>query len=342
MPTFTAFAVTDLLIKHFGHLVDVEFTKGMEDRLDQIAEGSDDWLGYLKEFYLGDDGLQQATAVGEKEIKPAEARQVNIEGLGATVRIGRFGPYVEKNGGDVEPLRASLPKDATPADLDAERIEALLRQRAEGPAVVGVHPESGEQIFLLDGQYGPYVQLGQQEEGSKVKPKRASLPKGAKPEDVTLEMAVGLLALPRLLGNHPESGRPVKAGLGRFGPYILHDLGKGEADFRSLKVGDEVLTVDLDRAVALLAEPKALRGRRAAATPLREIGVHPADGKPVQLFDGKYGPYVKHGVLNASLPRGADPKTFALDAAVLLIEEKGKAPKAKRGGARTRGRAAKS
>ena len=198
---------------------------------------------------------------------------MNIEGLGATVRIGRFGPYVEKNGGEAEPLRASLPKDATPADLDAERIEALLRQRAEGPAVVGVHPESGEQIFLLDGQYGPYVQLGQQEEGSKVKPKRASLPKGAKPEDVTLDMAVGLLALPRMLGNHPESGRPVKAGLGRFGPYILHDLGKGEADFRSLKAGDEVLTVNLDRAVALLAEPKALRGRRAAATPIREIGV---------------------------------------------------------------------
>ncbi len=342
VPTFTAFAVTDLLIKHFGHLVDVEFTKGMEDRLDQIAAGDDDWLKYLKEFYLGEDGLQQATAVGEKEIKPAEARQVNIEGLGATVRIGRFGPYVEKNGGEAEPLRASLPKDATPADLDAERIEALLRQRAEGPAVVGVHPESGEQIFLLDGQYGPYVQLGQQEEGSKVKPKRASLPKGAKPEDVTLEMAVGLLALPRLLGNHPESGRPVKAGLGRFGPYILHDLGKGEADFRSLKAGDEVLTVSLDRAVALLAEPKALRGRRAAATPIREIGVHPVDGKPVQLFDGKYGPYVKHGILNASLPRGSDPATFALDAAVLLIEEKGKAPKAKRGGARTRGRAATS
>jgi DNA topoisomerase-1 len=342
VPTFTAFAVTDLLIKHFGHLVDVEFTRGMEDRLDQIAGGSEDWLEYLKEFYLGKEGLQTQTAIGEKEIKPAEARKVNIDGLGATVRIGRFGPYVEKNGTEAEPLRASLPKDATPADIDAAKVDAILRQRAEGPTVVGIHPESGEQIFLMDGQYGPYVQLGQQEEGSKVKPKRASLPKGVKPEDVTLDMAVGLLLLPRLLGNHPESGRPVKAGLGRFGPYILHDLGKGEADFRSLKAGDDVLTVTLDRAVQLLAEPKALRGRRAAATPIREIGAHPKDGKPVQLFDGKYGPYVKHGELNASLPRGTDPATFALDAAVLLLEEKGKAPKAKRGGARTRRRAATS
>ena len=332
VPTFTAFAVTDLLIRHFGHLVDVEFTKGMEDRLDEISEGHRDMLAYLKEFYLGEEGLQQQTANGERDIKPAEARQVAIEGLGATVRIGRFGPYVEREGD--EPLRASLPKDATPADLDPERVEALLRQRAEGPASVGTHPESGDPIYVMDGQYGPYVQLGQQEEGSKVKPKRSSLPKGVKPEDVTLPMAVGLLSLPRLLGEHPESKRPVKAGLGRFGPYILHDLGKGEAEFRSLKAGDDVLTVNLERAVALLAEPKAARrGRGATATPLREIGAHPKDGKPVQLFDGKYGPYVKHGELNASVPKGTDPMTFPLESAVALLADKGKAPKAKRGAA---------
>lgn len=332
VPTFTAFAVTDLLIRHFGHLVDVEFTKGMEDRLDEISEGHRDMLAYLKEFYLGEEGLQQQTANGERDIKPNEARQVAIDGLGATVRIGRFGPYVEREGD--EPLRASLPKDATPADLDPERVEALLRQRAEGPPSVGTHPESGEAIYVMDGQYGPYVQLGTQEEGSKVKPKRSSLPKGVKPDAVTLEMAVGLLSLPRLLGEHPESKRPVKAGLGRFGPYILHDLGKGEAEFRSLKAGDDVLTVNLERAVALLAEPKAARrGRGANATPLREVGAHPADGKPVQLFDGKYGPYVKHGELNASVPKGTDPMTFPLEAAVALLADKGKAPKAKRGAA---------
>ncbi|HEY3933604.1 MAG TPA: type I DNA topoisomerase [Gemmatimonadales bacterium] len=327
VPTFTAFAVTDLLIRHFGHLVDVEFTKGMEDRLDEIAAGDADYLRYLREFYLGESGLQQETARGEKEIKPSEARIVALDGLGATVRIGRFGPYVEREDGDTQ-LRASLPRDATPADITAERVETLLRQRAEGPASVGVHPESGEPIYLLEGQYGPYVQLGEVE--GKVKPKRASLPKGVKPEEVTLEMAVGLLALPRLLGVHPETERPVKAGLGRFGPYILHDRGKGEAEFRSLKGGDDVLTVTLERALQLLAEPKALRGRRgAAATPLRTLGSHPADQQPVNLFEGKYGPYVKHGELNASLPRGADVQAFTLDQAVALLAERGKAPSGK-------------
>ncbi|HEX3927032.1 MAG TPA: type I DNA topoisomerase [Gemmatimonadales bacterium] len=337
VPTFTAFAVTDLLIKHFGHLVDVEFTKEMENNLDEIAAGDGLWLEYLRKFYLGSEGLQEQTARGERDIKPAEARVVALDGLGATVRIGRFGPYVEReeNG---EPLRASLPRDATPADISPERVETLLRQRAEGPPSVGVHPETNEPIYVIEGQYGPYVQLGEVSDDKK--PKRASLPKGVKPEDATLEMAIGLLALPRLLGNHPESGRPVKAGLGRFGPYILHDLGKGTADFRSLKAGDDVLTVSLERALQLLAEPKAQRGRRGAnATPLRELGAHPADSKPVQLFDGKYGPYVKHGDLNASLPRGADPQQFSLDAAVALLAEKGKAPKsAGRGGARTRRR----
>ncbi len=333
VPTFTAFAVTDLLKLHFGHLVDVEFTKGMEDRLDEIAAGTTDQLGYLREFYLGEDGLQQQTARGEKEIKPSDARKVALDGLGATIRIGRFGPYVEREEGETQ-IRASLPKDATPSDLTAERIDTLLRQRAEGPASVGTHPETGEPIYLMDGQYGPYVQLGEGEE--KKKPKRASLPKGVKPDDVTLDMAVGLLSLPRTLGVHPDSQRPVKAGLGRFGPYILHDLGKGEAEFRSLKAGDDVLTVTHARAMELLAEPKAARGRRAGATPLKEIGAHPSDQQPIQLFEGKYGPYVKHGEVNASLPRGADMNAFTLDQAVALIAERGKAPKGKRGPVRRR------
>jgi DNA topoisomerase I len=332
-PTFTAFAVTDLLIGHFGHLVDVEFTREMEDRLDEIAAGDEHWLEYLQEFYLGRDGLQQETARGERDIKPASARIVHLPDLGATVRIGRFGPYVERQN-DGEAIRASLPRDAVPSELSPERIDALLRQRTEGPASLGTHPDTGEPVYLLDGQYGPYVQLG--EGTDKKKPKRASIPKGTRLEDVTLDMAVRLLSLPRLLGTHPDSGRPVKAGLGRFGPYVVHDLGKGQADFRSLKAGDNVLTVPLDRALQLLAEPKATRGRRgAAATPLRELGAHPADGKPVQLFSGRYGPYVKHGDLNASLPRDADPQQFTLDQAVALLEARGKQPKRAR---RTRSR----
>jgi DNA topoisomerase-1 len=333
VPTFTAFAVTDLLKQHFGHLVDVEFTKRMEDCLDEIASGDTEYLRYLHEFYLGDDGLQQQTARGEKDILPSDARTVALDGLGATVRIGRFGPYVEREE-DGAMIRASLPKDATPADIDPARVDALLRQRVEGPASVGTHPDTGEQIFVLDGQYGPYVQLGEASDDHK--PKRASLPKGVKPDDVTRELAIGLLTLPRTLGLHPETQRPVKAGLGRFGPYILHDVAKGQTDFRSLKAGDDVLTVTLDRALQLLAEPKAQRGRRAAGPPLRVLGEHPADQQPVQLFEGKYGPYVKHGDLNASLPRGADMQAFTLDQAVALLAERGSAPKGKRGTARRR------
>ncbi|MCA9721999.1 MAG: DNA topoisomerase I, partial [Gemmatimonadetes bacterium] len=187
-----------------------------------------------------------------------------------------------------------------------------------------------DKIYLLDGQYGPYVQLGEGE--GKQKPKRSSLPKGVKPEDVTLDLAVGLLSLPRVLGTHPDTGNTVKAGLGRFGPFVVHAKGgtEGKDDFRSLKAGDDVLTVTLDRALELLREPKGIRGQRAAATPLRTIGSHPKDGEPVHLFDGRYGPYVKHGDLNASLPKGADPQAFTLDEAVRLIAEKGKPPKGKR------------
>ena len=318
VPTFTAFAVTDLLKRHFGHLVDVAFTKKMEDRLDDIAEGNADSLSYLRDFYLGEAGLRAMTARGEADIKPSEARTVAIDGMGAAIRIGRFGPYVEReeNG---ETLRASLPREATPADLDPERIETLIRQRAEGPESIGTHPETGDPIYMMDGQYGPYVQLGEGE--GKNKPKRSSLPKGVKPADVTMEMAVGLLSLPRLLGTHPESGNTIKAGLGRFGPFVVHAKGgtEGKDDFRSLKAEDDVLTVSLERALQLFAEPKSMRGRRTA-TPLRELGAHPGDGAPVQLFDGKYGPYAKHGDLNASLPRGTDPTAFTLEQAVQWLE----------------------
>jgi DNA topoisomerase-1 len=328
VPTFTAFAVTDLLKRHFGDLVNVEFTRGMEETLDNISGGNQNSLDYLRSFYLGDTGLQALTEEGLEKIKPAEAREVDIPDLGAAIRIGRYGPYAEREE-DGELVRASLPKDATPADLDPERINSLIKQRAEGPESIGVHPETAEPIYMLDGQYGPYVQLG--EGDGKKKPKRSSLPKGVTPDQVTLEMAVGLLSLPRLLGVHPESGTNIKAALGRFGPFIVHAKGgsEGKDDFRSLKGEDHVLTVTLERALEILSQPKVMRGR-GNATPLREIGKHPADGEPVNLFDGRYGPYVKHGELNASLPKDADPQKYSLDDAVILIAEKGKPPKGKR------------
>jgi DNA topoisomerase-1 len=325
VPTFTAFAVTSLLEHHFPKLVDLKFTARMEQSLDDIAEGHAEWLPYLAAFYLGKDGLQKQVQSREKKIDPAEARTVEVGGLdNTTIRIGRFGPYIEVERGG-ETLRASVPRDSAPADLTNAGVEELLRQKLEGPDILGHHPTTGEPILVLTGQYGPYVQLGQVNDANP-KPKRASLPKGMKPEDVTLETAVGLLALPRILGVHAD-GSKLFAGQGRFGPYIVHDKGKDGKDYRSLKGEDHVLTVTLRRALELLAQPKLGRGRHAARAPLKELGPHPEDQAPVALYDGQYGPYVKHGTVSASIPKGSDPQRVTLkDAVELLAAKRGRAP----------------
>ncbi|MFN0177279.1 MAG: type I DNA topoisomerase [Gemmatimonadales bacterium] len=323
VPTLTAFGVTNLLEHHFPTLVDTKFTAGMEQTLDDISEGHAEWLPYLKEFYLGKNGLRQQVAVREKKIDPTEARTITLGGLeGATIKLGRFGPYVEVVSEDGEVLKASIPRDATPAELSREQIDEALRQKAAGPDIVGQHPETDQPILLLNGQYGPYVQLGIVSDDHP-KPKRASLPKGVTPDQVTLEMAVGLLALPRLLGPHPETAANVLAGQGRFGPYVVHDQGKTGKDYRSIKGEDHVLTISLARALEMLAQPKLGRGRRAGATPLKEIGVHPADGQPIGLFEGKYGPYVKHGKVSASVPKDRDPAAVTLEDAIDLIAARG-------------------
>jgi len=338
VPTFTAFAVTALLEQHFPHLVDTKFTSRMELTLDEIAEGRAEWLPYLTSFYLGDDGLRQQVERREKQIDPAQARTIALDGLpDTTIRIGRFGPYAEMLR-DGEVVKASLPRDAAPADLTPEQLETVLRQKLEGPDRLGLHPETGEPIFVLTGQYGPYVQLGEVTD-AQPKPKRASLPRGVTPDQLTLDHAVGLLSLPRLLGAHPESGARVLAGLGRFGPYVVHDQGKAGKDYRSLKGEDDVLTVTLARALELLAQPKQARGRRgAAAKPLRELGPHPADQEGVNLYDGQYGPYVKHGAVSASVPKGRDPATVTLEEAVEWITAKAGAPRKARPKARSRSR----
>lgn len=318
-PTFTAFAVTALLDKHFPDLVDVGFTARMERTLDEISTGEAEWLPYLENFYSGDAGLEAQVQERESNIDPAEARTVDLRGLEAKVRIGRYGPYVETEE-EEGPVKASIPQDVSPADLDADQVALLLKQKTEGPAELGIHPETNEPIYVLVGAYGPYVQLGEATE-ERPKPKRASLPKGVKPEDATLEMAVGLLALPRLLGEHPETGAPIKASLGRFGPYVVHDQGKDGKDYRSLKAEDDVLTVALERALALLAEPKGSRGRRKA-TPLKELGPHPDDGELVAVYKGPYGHYVKHGKVNAGLPEGKTPEDITLELALELIAAK--------------------
>jgi DNA topoisomerase I len=322
VPTFTAFAVTALLEKYFPDLVDIGFTARMEQTLDDISTGEAEWLPYLKSFYLGEAGLEHQVKDRETAIDALEARTIDLSGLGAKVRIGRFGPYVEAER-EGAAVTASLPKDMTPADLNPEQVELILKQKIEGPDKLGFHPETGEPIYLLLGTYGPYVQLGDAPQPGQKNPKRTSLPKGVTMETVTLETALQLLALPRNLGTHPETERPVKVGLGRFGPYVVHDQGKDGQDFRSLKAEDSLFTISLERALELLAIPKTGRGRRASAkAALRELGKHPEDGEPINIYDGPYGPYIKYGKTNASLPEGATVENISLEEALKLVMEK--------------------
>lgn len=315
VPTYTAFAVTELLEKYFPNLVNTRFTAEMEQTLDDIASGQADWLPYLRHFFLGEQGLEGQVKARELEIDSGLARSIYLENLPVKIGIGPYGPYVsvETESGEV---RANLPEDIPPADLSAEHIEELIRRKQEGPKPIAFHPETQEPVYVIpQGPYGPYVQLGEVSEENK-KPKRTSLPKGLKPEQVTPEIALGLLSLPRTLGEHPESGKKVQAGIGRFGPYVVCD-----GDFRSLPADEDVLTISLERALELLAQPKKGRGR-GSAKPLRKLGSHPEDGEPVTLHDGPYGLYVKHGKVNASLPKDLSPEAVTLEMALELLAEK--------------------
>ncbi|MEH1970352.1 MULTISPECIES: type I DNA topoisomerase [unclassified Nostoc] len=330
IPTFTAFAVTDLLEKHFPDIVDPSFTSKMEQTLDDIATGEAKWLPYLQKFYLGDKGLETLVKEQESQIDATKARTVELENLDAKVRIGKYGPYIEVENGDGV-ITASIPKDLTPADLDPKQVEVLLRQKTTGPDQVGRHPETGEPIYVKIGAYGPYVQLGDKTDENP-KPKQASLLKGVTPETVTLEMAVGLLALPRTLGVHPVTGGKIQASLGRFGPYVVHDQGKEGKDYRSLKAADNVLTISLERALELLSEPK--KGRSStnskSKAALRELGTHPEDGETVNIYDGPYGPYIKHGKTNVSIPEGQTVENITLAEALNLLSAKASTGKSTR------------
>ncbi len=316
VPTFTAFAVTGLLESDFEQFVDIGFTASMEEDLDRIAEGEVDWQAYLTRFYLGEEGLASQVDVATTVVDPRRASTVDLGDV--AVRIGRYGPFIELGAGEAR-TTIGLPEDLAPADLTPDVLAELASRGKEGPAALGADPATGKPIYLKEGPYGPYVQLGDEADGEP-KPARVSLPKNLRPEDLTLETALALLSLPRTLGAHPDDGEPVKAGLGRFGPYVVH--GK---TFASLKKDDDVLTVDFDRALELIAE-KAGRGAggrpRRVANALKDLGPHPDDGEPVAILDGRYGPYVKHGKSNASLPKGADWESFTLDEAVKLLKAK--------------------
>jgi DNA topoisomerase-1 len=311
VPTFTGVAVMQLLEAYFQNLVDYKFTSEMEESLDQIAEGKREYLPYLKQFFSGSSGLAEQVKAQEKKIDPNVSRTVQLDHLkGVEVKIGRYGAYVVKPGTKTkEEIHATIPDDIAPGDLTETQIEDLLIASEKGPQSMGKDPKSGMDVYCLSGRYGPYVQLGEVTE-EKPKPRRASLLKGMDPKTITLDQALELLSLPRELGVHPEKQKPVLTNLGRFGPYVMCD-----GDFRSLKKDDNVFTITFDRAMELLREEK--RARRGAQA-LREVGKH--EDKPVEIFDGKYGMYVKWDKINATLPKELKPEEITLEQAVTLIK----------------------
>lgn len=305
IPTFTGLAVIQLLETHFAHLVDYSFTSEMEESLDKIAYGEEDWLKYLTKFYKGKAGLAKKVEEQDKKIKPEESRTIHImkDGEQMDIKVGRFGPYVVEKGEGKDEVHASIPEDIAPADLDPEQIKELLKNQANGPTPIGTDPKTKQKIYCLVGRYGAYFQLGEVTEENP-KPKRASLPKGKDPKTATVDDAVQALSLPRELGLHPETQKPILANNGRFGPYVMCD-----GNFRSLKKEDDLFTVDLKRAIELLSEEKG--ASRRGGKVLKDFGMVAKLKKKAQVLDGKYGPYIKVGTKNITLPEDKrDPKVI--------------------------------
>jgi DNA topoisomerase-1 len=345
VPSFTAFAVTKLLRDHFGDFVETDFTAEMEEDLDEISRGEREWIEFLRQFYFGTKkhrGLLPAAEKGaEKADYPLLDLGVDSESEETVrVRIGRFGPFVQV--GEGGPGRtASLPDDIAPADLSVEKAMELVRAKAEGPRALGVDPATGQNVYVMNGRYGAYVQLGETPEApakkkrgearreTVEKPKRSSLQGGMTESTVTLEEALKLLSLPRTLGVHPDDNEPIVTNFGRFGPYVKH----GD-EFRSLESDDDVFAISFDAALALIRAPKQSRRRQAAKTVLKELT---KDGLTIKLLSGRYGPYVTDGSLNASLPKTMNPEAITYEqAAELLAARKDAAPRPRRGGFKRR------
>ncbi|MFN3198865.1 MAG: type I DNA topoisomerase [Bradymonadia bacterium] len=332
IPTWTAFAVTNLLEQHFDHLVNYQFTAQLESGLDNIAEGERDPVAYMRAFYEGaggeaaDHSRVGLVALIDKAQEEADPRAIcsipigNVEGVDIVARVGRYGPFIEHNG-----VTVSLPDDLAPDELTMGKAQELIQAAAEGPRVLGQDPATGLNVTVQIGRFGHYVQLGETEEGKKTKPKRESLLKGMDPATIDLETALKLLSLPRELGNDKE-GNPIHALNGRYGAYI-----KAGKESRSLPDGVTPLDVTLEQALELLAKPS---GRRAAAAVLAELGQDP-EGAAIVVKSGRYGPYVTDGTVNATLPKGTDPAALSLADALALIEKKRASAPAKKGRRKT-------
>ena len=372
VPTWLAFAVTRLLEENFTELVDYDFTASMEADLDRIAAGQEDRIDWLTRFYFGQGS--QALAVGGADVGPADAVQADVEqglkalvenlgeidaravnsieiGEGITLRVGRYGPYLE----DDEGKRANVPADVAPDELTVAKARELFERAADDGRELGVDPATGHTIIAKDGRYGPYVtevlpepseeaastesaasgektgktgkttRTTRAKKAAKPKPRTASLLKTMTLATVTLEQALDLLSLPRIVGQDAE-GVDITAQNGRYGPYL-----KKGTDSRSLETEEQIFTVTLEQALELFAQPKRRRGQAAARGPLRELGEDPESGRPVVIKDGRFGPYFTDGETNVTLRRGDDPATVTPERAYeLLAEKRAKGPAKKR------------
>jgi DNA topoisomerase-1 len=311
VPTFTAFATNNLLEAQFERLVDVNFTAEMEQTLDEIARGRKDPDPYLYHFYYDDDGIEPKVEEGLEKIDGRSISEIAFPDQWGdyVVRVGKYGPYVEgpMNGSTVT---ASLPDDLAPGDTTKDKLQDILEDANQGDRVLGIHPEADQPVLLKSGPYGPYVQLGDDEQEGK--PKRVSLPPGVEPDDVDFDLGVRIIDLPREVGEHPETGNTITANIGRYGPYVKH-----KGTFASLKEDDDVLTVGLERALELI------RQKEDRNKPERVVGQHPESGEPVEVWKGRYGPYVKHDGTNASLKDDQSIDALTMEEALDLLFEKG-------------------
>ena len=370
VPTWLAFAVTRLLEENFTELVDYDFTASMERDLDRIAAGEEDRVAWLRRFYNGQGGAgapeASQAASGELDAAADALRAQGLKGLvdnlgeidaravnsidigeGITLRVGRYGPYLE----DAEGKRANVPADLAPDELTVDKARELFTRAADDGRELGVDPVSGHVIIAKDGRYGPYVTevLPEPEEtaeaettktaktakstkakktakAAKPKPRTASLLRSMDLSTVTLEQALDLLSLPRVVGQDPESGEDITAQNGRYGPYL-----KKGTDSRSLETEEQIFTVTLEQALEIFAQPKRRRGQAAARGPLRELGQDPATDKPVVIKDGRFGPYITDGQTNVTVPRSEDPATISAERAFeLLADKRAKGPAKKR------------
>jgi DNA topoisomerase-1 len=341
--------VVAFLESFFSRYVEYDFTADLEEQLDRISNNEIEWHELLRRFWTGFTGAVD----GIKDLKISEVidaldamlaphifppredgtdpRLCTTCGTGRlSLKLGRYGAFIGCS--NYPECRYTRPFSVPGADGAAEAENKVL----------GQDPETGLDVSLRNGRFGPYVQLGESNGGGD-KPKRAGLPKGTDPATVDLELALGLLSLPREVGKHPEDGEPILAGIGRFGAYVQHIK-----TYANLEPGDEVLTIGLNRAVTLLAEKlaKGPRGRRFGGDPGRALGDHPEHGGTIVVKAGRYGPYVSHNGINATLPRDKTPETITLDEAVDLIaaraEKTGSAPKRKAPAKKAAGKAAKA